>query len=161
MTLISTRQIRHDLCLKQLREIGAEVTSVEGVMFFVKFNLDDFKIVYLYRINTYNNYYLERIKPYPSPGGTFKTEEEVVDMIQIDIEQFKNARKSKNFDLFIDIIESLCNSVRKFEDLFLYYNVTREELEKTKEEIDKIADVIDYAAKHDKRVYYKKDPDTL
>ncbi len=161
MAFVSTRQIRHELCIKQLREIGAEVMSVQGVMFFVRFDLEGFKIVYLYRINTYNDYYLERIKPYPSPGGTFKTEEQVVDMINIDVEQFRNAMNSKNFDLFIQIITKLCNAVRKFEDLFLYYNVSREELESIKKEVDNIEEVIDYAAKHDKRVYYKKEPDTL
>lgn len=161
MPFISTRQIRHELCVKQLREMGAEVISVQGVMFFVKFMLEDLKVVYLYRINTYNNYYLERIKPYPSTAGTFKTEEEVVDMIQIDIEQFKNAMKSKNFDLFIEIITTMCGAVRNFEDLFLYYNVTREELENIKKEIEKIKDIIRYATEHDKRVFLKKEPDTL
>jgi len=161
MPSISTRQIRHKLCVKQLREMGAEVISVQGVMFFVKFNLESFKIVYLYRINKYNNYYLERIKPYPSPAGAFKTEEEVVDIIQIDVEQFKNAMNSKNFDLYIEIIKSLCNSVRKFEDLFLYYNVNRDELETIRAEVEKIKDVIEFAVEHDKRVYYKKEPDTL
>lgn len=161
MPFVSTRQIRHELCLKQLREMGAEVIEVQGVMFFVKFKLDDLKLVYLYRIDNNNNYFLERIKPYLTTGGTFHTEEEVVDMIKIDVEQFKNAMKSRNFDLFLEITKSLCDSVRNFEDLFLYYNVSREEVKTIKKEIDKIREAIRLAAEHDKRVYTAKEPDTI
>ncbi|MDI6706215.1 MAG: hypothetical protein QME73_08165 [Bacillota bacterium] len=161
MPFISTRQIRHELCLKQLREMGAEVIEVQGVMFFVKFQLDDLKLVYLYRIDKRNDYYLERIKPYLTPGGTFHTEEEVVDIIKIDVEQFENATKSKNFSLFLDITKSLSASVRNVEDLFLYYNVSREELVEIKDEVERIKEIILKAVKHDKRVYTDKEPDTI
>lgn len=161
MPFISTRQIRHELCLRELREMGAEVIEVQGVMFFVKFLVNDIKLVYLYRIDKRNDYYLERLKPYQTTGGTFHTEEEIVDIIKIDVEQYENAIKSNNFSLFLDITKSLSASVRNLEDLFLYYNVSREELVEIKDEVDRIKNIILKAVKQDKRVYTNKEPDTI
>ena len=158
MAYMTIRQIRHQMCLSKLRELGCKVISVQGVMFLVKYQLDDYKITYMYHINNDNTYFLERVRPYVVPAGDFKTEEEVVESIKTDIEQFKNAKKSKNFQSFIDVDVELSKTVRAFDDLFLYYNISKEDTLLITEEINKIKSLLKEVKDRSNRVYYDKDP---
>jgi hypothetical protein len=130
-------------------------------MFLVKYQLDDYKITYMYHINNDNTYFLERIRPYVVPAGDFKTEEEVVESIKTDIEQFKNAKKSKNFQSFIDVDVELSKTVRTFDDLFLYYNISKEDTLLINDEINKIKSLLKEVKNRSKRVYYDKDPEMI
>lgn len=161
MAYMTVRQIRHQMCLNKLRDMGCEVISVQGVMFYIRYNLDDFKISYVYHVNNDNTYYLERIKPYVVSAGNVKTEDDVVDLIKIDIEQFKNAKKSKNFQSFIEVDTELSKAVRSFEDLFLYYNISKEDTELVKEELSKIKSLFKSIKSRSERVFYDKDPDNI
>lgn len=161
MAYMTIRQIRHQMCLNKLRDMGCEVISVQGVMFFVKYKLDNFKISYMYHVNKDNTYYLERIKPYVVSAGDLKTEEDVVNLIKIDIDQFKNAKNSKNFQSFIEVDTELSKTVRTFEDLFLYYNLSKEDTELVKEEIEKIKKLLKEVKDRSKRVFYDKDPENI
>ncbi|MTI68206.1 MAG: hypothetical protein FH753_16625 [Firmicutes bacterium] len=161
MSYMTIRQIRHQMCLNKLRDLGCEVVSLQGVMFYVKYSLDDFKISYMYHSNTDNTYYLERIKPYVVSAGDLKSEEDVVNAIKIDIQQFKNAKNSKNFETFIEVDTELSKTVRSFEDLFLYYNISREDTELIKDEIDKVKSLLKEVKDRSKRVFYQKDPDNI
>ncbi len=161
MGYMTIRQIRHQMCMNKLREMGCKVVNVQGVMFFVKYMLDDFKISYVYHIDTDNTYHLERIKPYVVPAGSFKTEEEVVKNIKIDIEQFKNANKSKNFKDFIDVDTQICSAVRAFEDLFLYYNISKEDTVLIKNEIRKVTSLLNEVKDRSNRIFFDKDPESF
>jgi len=112
----------------------------------------------MYHINNDNTYFLERVRPYVVPAGDFKTEEEVVESIKTDIEQFKNAKKSKNFQSFIDVDVELSKTVRAFDDLFLYYNISKEDTLLITEEINKIKSLLKEVKDRSNRVYYDKDP---
>lgn len=158
MAYMTIRQIRHQMCLNKLREMGCKVVSIQGVMFYVKYSLDDYKIEYIYHLNPDNTYYLERIKPYMVSAGTFKTEEEVVNAIKIDIEQFKNAKNSKNFNDFIDVDKEISKAVRAFEDLYLYYNISKDDIELVKEHINDFMKLIVKVKDRSKRVFYEKEP---
>ncbi|MBS4537969.1 hypothetical protein GOQ27_05820 [Clostridium sp. D2Q-11] len=161
MAYMTIRQIRHQMCLNRLRDMGCEVISIQGVMFFVKYKLNDFKISYMYHINSDNTYFLERIKPYVVTAGDLKTEDDVVNLIKVDIEQFLNARKSKNFQSFIEVDTELSKTVRTFEDLFLYYNLSKEDTELVKDEIDKIKKLLKEVKGRSQRVFYDKDPENI
>lgn len=163
MAYMTIRQIRHQMCMNKLREIGCKVVNVQGVMYYVTFMLDDFKISYMYHIDidTDNTYYLERLKPYVVSAGTFESEEEVVKTIKIDIDQFKNAMQSKNFKKFIEVDTQISNTVRAFEDLFLYYNISREDTEIIKDEINKVNDMLVEVRNRSERVFYEKDPESF
>lgn len=161
MAIMSSRLVRHELCKAELKNIGGRVIDIEGIMFLVKFVIGDHKITYAYHINEDNTYYLERVKPYFLNVGKYQTEEEIIQVIKVDIEQFRNAMKSSNFNSFIELDKHISQLVRLFEDLYLYYNIDKEDLKSLDEGVDSILDIIKEIMKHSARVYTKKDPDIL
>ena len=56
-----------------LRQLGADkIQKVQGDLYFIKFILeDDLEVMYTYNINAKNQYFLQRIMPYPIPQGAF------------------------------------------------------------------------------------------
>jgi hypothetical protein len=141
--------------------MGAKIKTINSKMCYVKFDISGFEVSYVYNINKNGNYFLERIKPYPLAIKEFYDEEQVIEIIKVDLEQFKNAIKSHNIQSFIDINRRLHQSIQKFEDLFLYYNVPLEECDK----IISLLDALDQELKDTKnssnRIYTKKEPDNL
>ncbi len=161
MSIMSSRLIRHEMCKDELKDLGARVIDIQGIMFLVKFNLNANAVTYAYHLNEDNTFYLERVKPYFLSIGDYKSEEEIVDVIKVDIEQFKNAMQSSNYNQFIDIDHHLSQLVRLFEDLYLYYNINKEDLELLDEDVDNILLKIKDIMKRSARVYTKKEPDVL
>jgi len=149
---------KHQMILKQL---GAKVDVISSFMCYITFDVEGTKVSYVYNINHKNRYFLERVEPYPEVAGTFNTEEDVIETIKIDIEQFRNAKLSKVFDLFIDINKEMSKTIRSFEDLYLYYNVPRECAESIKDKLKEIQEAIQKAKDKSDRVYFKKDPEYL
>ena len=144
-----------------LRQMGADVEVINSYMCYVKFYVEGTKISYVYNVHKKNKYFLERIEPYSQVAGTFNCEEDVVEIIKIDLEQFKIAKKSKVFDYLVDINKEITNVSREFEDLYLYYNVHKEHREAIMDKIKEIHNIIIDAKKENERVFFKKDPDAL
>lgn len=142
MSLISPRSIKHKIFIEELRELGAKVITIEGIMYHVKFKIGDTKLSYVYHLSTDNKYYLGRVKPYSMPIGDYSTEDEVIDFIKSDYKYFKNAMNSKNFNDFVEIDEKITKMVRNFEDLYLYYNVVDDDLSDINEKIGKILEEV-------------------
>ncbi len=162
MAIMSSRGIRHELCREELIAMGAKVLDVQGTMYFVKFTLSEkTKITYLYHANPDGTYFLERVRPYTSALGEEKTEEAIVQTIKTDIALFKNAMKSSNFDTFIHLDKNISQLVLLFEDLFLYYNLKREDLTLIDQKLEEVLDVINKAQDRNERAYDKKDPEFL
>ncbi|WIF94281.1 hypothetical protein [Caminicella sporogenes] len=161
MAIMSSRLIRHQFCIEELKKLGAKVISVQGIMIYVKFKIKNIKLEYLYHINPDSTYFLERIKPYVMAVGNFNTEEDIIDIIKIDLEQFKNAMNSKNFKDFIEVDDKISKLVRYFEDLYLYYNISKEDLKLLKDEVNTILNTIIDIKDRSKRVYYKKEPESF
>ncbi|WP_026895884.1 hypothetical protein [Clostridiisalibacter paucivorans] len=161
MSYMTIRQIKHEICLNKLRDLGCEVISIQGVMFYVKCPLSELDISYVYHLNPDNTFDLERIKPYFISVGNLTTEKEVVDLISIDIKQFKNAKKSQNFNMFVDADRELANMVKAFEDLFLYYNIDKEDISLIKGEIRGLKELLLKVKSKSKRIFYDKDPDNI
>jgi len=161
MAIMSSRLIRHELCKEELKKLGARVLDIQGIMFYVKFTLNDTKISYVYHLNTDNTFFLERIKPYTCAIGDYNTEESVVESIREDIKQFKNAMNSTNFDSFIEVDQHITKLVRLFEDLYLYYNVSKDDLGVINGEVNKVLEIINDVQERSERVYFEKDPEVL
>lgn len=142
-------------------QLGAKVHVMNSLLCYISFDIDGTEISYVYNVNKKDKYFLQRIKPYPEPVGTFNNENDLVDIVKIDIEQFRNAKNSNVFDDFVEINKKLNQTVRNFEDLYLYYNVPHETIDNIKEKLDSIQDMIKDAKNSCKRVYDKKDPDTI
>lgn len=158
MKYLNVEASQHEMRLIQM---GATVEQVNSKMCYVKFMVDNMPVEYVYSINKKNKYFIERIKPYPLPERAFENEADVVAIIEIDIKQFKNAVKSKNIDNFVKIGKELNNTAKKFEDLFLYYNVPSFETEEIMKKIQEINEVIINTKKTSERVFFDKDPDYL
>ncbi|MCT4634028.1 MAG: hypothetical protein N4A76_15020 [Firmicutes bacterium] len=158
---MSSRMVRHELNKEELKKLGAKFIDIQGVMFYVKFRINNYKISYLYHLNSDNTYFLERIKPYTMAVGNYSTEEEIVDLIKVDIEQFSNAMKSKHFKNFLDIDMNISKLVRIFEDLYLYYNLDDDDIDKINGELDQLLEIFLQIKFKSERVYLKKEPDVL
>lgn len=141
-----------------LRQMGAEVILYHGLQCFVRFRIEGMEISYAYNINRKDKYFLQRLKPYSMPAGVFENVNDVVDAIKIDVDQFKNALKSKNFEKFIEINKEILKEVRVFEDFFLYYNVSSEVLDEISEDIKKVNEKLRESIEKSERVYFESEP---
>lgn len=144
-----------------LRQMGGEVLQLPSNCCYVRFYIDDFRLSYVYNINRSNRYFLERLKPYPLPLQEYENEEDVIETIKIDLEQFKNAAKSKNIDSFIKINTELNKTAKAFEDLFLYYNVEKFHAESILIKIQEIEDEIQKTVEESELIYRKSSPNYL
>jgi hypothetical protein len=145
----------------KLQQMGAKVKVINSKLCYVSFDISGFTIQYVYNVNSKGNYFLERIKPYPLPLKEFEDEQDVIDIIEVDVEQFKNALKSHNIDHFIDVSRSLNQTMKKFEDLFLYYNIPNEDVKNILDKIHTFEEELDKMKETSERLYFKKDPENL
>ena len=145
----------------RLRQMGADVQVINSKMCFVLFDIGEIEVAYCYNVNKKGRYFLERIKPYPLALREFENEQDVIDIIEIDLDQFQTASKSHNIDNFIHINQMFHKTLRKFEDLFLYFNVPAEEADFILDKLSEINDEIDKTKESAERVYFKKNPDFL
>lgn len=145
----------------KLRQMGGVVKEVEGRVCYVKFDINGLKVAYVYHINKDQKYFLERTLPYPLPLTEIDAESTVVDVIEIDLEQFKMATQSHNFKGFVEINKKMSQILKKFEDLFLYYNVPEEENTLIYNKLIEIEKEIEKVKISVERVYLKKDPENL
>lgn len=155
---VNSEASQHDMKLIQL---GAKVEQINGKMCYVKFDIQGYELAYVYNINKKGKYFLERIKPYPLPMREFTNESDVIDIIKIDLEQFKSAINSKNIDAFVTISAELNKTIKQFEDLFLYYNVPKIETQIIMGKISEIQKEIKNTKDNSERIYFSKDPDNL
>lgn len=145
----------------KLVQMGAKVELVNSKMCYVRFVIEGLEIEYVYNINRKNKFFLERVKPYPLALRVTDTENELISVIEIDLAQFKNAVKSHNINYFISIGTELNKSIKKFEDLFLYYNIPREECEVFQSKIDDLLEHIYKTKEHSERIFFEKEPENL
>lgn len=145
----------------RFQQMGGKVKVINSKLCYVDFDISGFKLQYVYNVNKKGNYFLERIKPYPLALKEFETEQDIVDIIAIDVDQFRNAIKSHNASTFVDIARQLNLTLKKFEDLFLYYNVSAENVTQALTKLNDLSAEIDCMKEESKRIYFKKEPDNL
>ena len=160
--MLTSRIVLHDLSLEKLRDLGAEVIDIEGIMVFARFVLsEDFTVTYLYHRNPDNTYLLERIKPYQITIGEYENEETAVSNVISDMDQIQNARNSNKFNTFVDTFKMLIKAKRDFDDLFLYYNVNGSDMEYIYDNVKLLSQSIYRTKEHSERIYHKTDPQSL
>lgn len=146
----------------KLRGMGAKIQSVNSKMCYVKFEEEGVQIEYAYSVNTTGKYYLERIKPYPLPLREFTREERLIEIIEIDLDQFRNAIHTlHSINPFISTSKDFHRIFQRFEDLYLYYEVPDETLQAVHDKLEEIDELIRATVGTSKRIYHRKDPDTL
>ncbi len=155
---LQTEMSQHEMILNQM---GADVKVIRGIMCYVQFKIKETSVKYVYHINNSNNYFLQRISPYPMNIGSYANKDEIIAVIKHDINQFRNASNSTVFHNFIAVNKRFHETLRHFEDLYLYYNIPHEIFEHLNTSIDKIENLITEYKQTCKRVYFEKDPDTI
>lgn len=158
MNYVNVEASQHEMRLIQM---GAKVEQVNSKMCYVKFLINGLPIEYVYNLNKKNKYFLERIKPYPLPVKSYDKVSDIVEVIEVDIKQFTNAVKSKNIESFAKINLELIDTIKKFEDLFLYYNVPGIQVELIMGKIHEIQDEIIKTKENAERVFFDKEPENL
>lgn len=156
--LINAEALEHSMKLQQM---GAKVNIINSKLFYVSFDIGGFSLLYVYNINKKGNYFLERIKPYPLPLKEFESEEDVIDIIGVDVEQFRNAVRSHHSVEFIETGMALTNVLKKFEDLYLYYNISSENIQCLMGKLQEFEGEIKSVKEKSDRLYFKKDPENL
>ncbi len=141
----------------RLRYIGAtEIRKINGILYFIEFDIDeDLKVLYTYNINAKNRYYLQRMKPYPIPAGTFDKEYEIVEFIKKDIQKFKNAKNSHNFEKFLSLTKKVNTIYEDMEALFLNYNVDKDDLVNLENNLDNMNKLFEEVEKKSMKIDIK------
>lgn len=140
MNIVSSQQDKMEM---QLKQMGAEVQTIHGILSYVKIMIGTVEVFYAYNLNAKDKFFLQRITPYPLGAGVFSTQKQVLNYIKHDIEQFKNANNSKVFHKFIEVNYRTHRTSHELEDLFLNYNVPAEKMREIEGYLDHISNVID------------------
>ena len=114
----------------KLQQLGAKVKVINSSLCYVNFNLEGLTLQYVYNVNHNGNYFLERIKPYPLALEEFGSETDVVKVISMDVEKFKNALKSSHIEKYIAMANQISATFSAFEDTFLNYNIPTPKVDK-------------------------------
>lgn len=155
---VMAEAMEHEMKLVQM---GGKVTQINGKLCYVQFDIGGILVEYVYNINSKGQFFLERIKPYPLPVKAYEDESRVIEIIDIDLEQFRQASKSHNMPKFIQLGQMFNDTAKRFEDLFLYYNVPEETVDALIAALESANQAIGDCKENAKRLYFKKDPDNL
>lgn len=151
-----------DAQLMVLKQMGANIKVFTSKACYVEFETGDIIVSYFYNANKHDKYFLSRIRPYPeSILDGFDDENDVINMIAEDIKQFKNAMHSHNIDEFICTNKMQVENITLLEELFLYYNVKKEDLDKICDKVKELQDLIRSCANEENRVYTDKNPQNI
>ena len=123
---------------KTLSQMGAQVKSIQGLVCFVRFDIDGRELFYVYNINAKNQYYLQKVLPYPVGAGIFSHPSDVIAYIKRDLKLFRNAVKSRTFESFLQASTKIHTVLHKVEDTFLNYNVPIEEMQRISDVLDAV-----------------------
>ena len=145
----------------KLIQMGAKVEQINSKMCYIKFIIEGIPVEYVYNLNKKNKYFLERIKPYPLAIRSYEKVEDIVNVIEVDVRQFRNVVKSKNVQSFVNITNEFIGIIKRFEDLILYYNVPAEEVGVIMSKIDEINQEITKTKETANRVFFDKEPENL
>lgn len=120
MQEIMVKQTMYEM---QLKQMGAQIVSYRGLHCIVKFNINGFEVNYAYNINSKNQFFLQRRKPYRMSMGNYDEISDVVETIKADLDRIKNALASGKFDKFLEVNTRLLKAAKNLEGLFLDYIV--------------------------------------
>ena len=131
----------------QLRQMGASnITFVNSNMYIVDFKLEKGLLVsYVFNITRGDKYFLHRMRPYAMVQGKYANTAEIAEFIEKDLSRFRNAEHSSNFDKFIEISKKGAEFAEALENLFLNYNVDKDEMERMDEKLDKLLEHLEQA----------------
>lgn len=118
--------ISSDMLHLRLKQLGAsKVHSNLSRVMVVKFEInEDLNVSYFLHVRDEEKIYIQRIEPYPVRNYRFETIENIISFIKTDVELFRNASNSHNFDMFLEMISKNYEVRKEVEELFLSNNVS-------------------------------------
>ncbi len=122
----------------KLSQLGAEVQRIDSKIYHVTFKVNDISLQYFYNINESGKFFLERMKPYYKNFRVFTEENDAIKAIYEDVEYFRNASNSHNFNKFLEMSVEMEKLHDAYADMFLHHNVPEEALVKIEDYIVKI-----------------------
>lgn len=149
MKQIMVKQTMYEM---QLKQMGAKIVSYHSLHCVVKFNINGFDIYYAYNINSKNQFFLQRRKPYRMSMGNFDEISDVVETISLDLERIKNALGSGKFDKFVEVNTRLLHAAKQLEELFLDYIVDEKVFNDLSNIVTEIEDKITASADENKKI---------
>jgi len=131
----------------------SEVVNLNSVLNIVTFDITDkVKVSYVFNITKGNKFYVQRMKPYALSQGKFSTADQIIDFIQKDLAQFRNAAKSHNFENFLKINAYGNQMVANMEELFLNNNVDQDTINHIHYYMYELNDIIKESMKNSPKV---------
>lgn len=152
-----TSSFSGDLINASLRQLGADSIKEirNGILYIVKFELtEDVNVIYVLDVTKRDKFFLQRVAPYPMSHGRFVSEGDVVRFIRDDVKKFTNAKNSHNFQNFLGTADAMTRLTHATELLFLERNVSREDMDRLADYMQKgielIRDIREHAPKIEK-----------
>ena len=136
---VSAQQDNVAMLLKQL---GADVKQINGLVCFVRFLVGGEELLYVYNLNAKDQYYLQRAMPYPMSAGVFPTTDAIAEYIENDLHAFQNAMNSGHFAEFVDLGRRVAAFSKGFEDAFLRYNISGDCFAEAQKNVAKLEHVL-------------------
>ena len=125
---------------------ASNITFVNSNMYIVDFKLEKGLLVsYVFNITRGDKYFLQRMRPYAMVQGKYANTAEIAEFIEKDLSRYRNAEHSSNFDKFIEISKKGAEFAEALENLFLNYNVDKDEMERMDEKLDKLLEHLEQA----------------
>lgn len=141
-----------DAHLMELTQMGAKIKVFNSKTCYVEFETHDIFISYLYNANKHDKYFLSRVLPYPESISSFNEEEDIIHLIAEDMRQFQNAANSHNIDRFIYTNRLQVENITLLEELFLHYNVKKEDLELICKKVEELQELIKSCAHEEDKI---------
>lgn len=151
-------KMQMDVDIMELKQLGASIDRINSETCYIEIKLDKTIVSYIYNVNLKHEYFLKRVLPYPLTIDKFDSQADVFEVIKRDIKQFKNAQNSRNISEFIEINTQQNLNIRLLEDLFLYYNVNKEDLDSLFNIVNRTKKLILNISSKSKNIYKESKP---
>lgn len=138
------KRVSDDMINMMLRQMGAKsINYMPAYVNVINFEIgEDLTVGYIYNANEDGDIYLQRTSPYAMRIGKMYSELDVIDFIDRDIERFRNAYKSHNFQKFVKITNAFNQLDKAIEGVFMLKNVSGKDLDKCLKMITTMENII-------------------
>lgn len=137
--------INDDMINLRLRQLGAKsIKCMPAHINIVKFEISpEVHVTYLYEIKENGEIYLQRVNPYLMMMGRLFTDQSLISMIEKDIELFRNAVHSSNYEKFIQLINAHTRLGKNLENLFISHNIIPDDLENIHNQLEESLQLVE------------------
>lgn len=141
-----------------LRQAGADSIQTHlAHINLVSFQIaPDVKVAYVYEIKENGEIYLERTSPYPMLMGRMYDENALIEMVKNDVESFRNAYNSRNYDTYLQLVKSHLRFQWAAEDLFMNHNVDGDDLDDLHSAYERLHQLLDEVKGRSEKIKFQE-----